>query len=611
MTFFKTFLASTLGALIAFLLTFGISLFVIIGIIATAAKDITNVSESSSSNKLDVKDQKNRIILDIDFPSKIDEYSEGIVFSKTKSLTFLDWIQKLKYASKDTRISGIWLKPCGFAGSWAQAEELREQLVNFKKNKKFIYSSGMNYDEKAYFLASIADSVLIDPAGQFEINGIYSTLEFYKPLLDKLGVNAQVTRAGKFKSAVEPFLLNQASEESKFVVNNLISQIFTRFTNTISSARDIPDYQLNEIINNNSLLTPNEAKEFNFIDGIKYQDEIIDMFKNKLKIPIKIKIIDDNDNGNLKGLNLLKLNDYDVEIDNEDLENKIALIYVQGNIQSGKNGYNPNPIFGGNGVGSSSFIESLKSARDNKKVKAIIIRIDSPGGSAQASDNMWREIELTEKIKPIVISMGSVAASGGYYIASAGEWIIADSSTITGSIGVFSLSFNAKRFFSEKLGINTETIKTNPNADIMLPTNDLTVQQQFILSKNVDSIYSKFLDVVSIGRKISKDSVNSIAQGRVWTGIEAKEVGLVDEIGGLDYAIQVTAKRSNLKGYSLLILPKQKSFFDKINDAIDNTEESVLSFIHNKNSTQEYKDLFEEMMKSSGVQARMNNILIQ
>jgi len=611
MNFFKTLLASTIGAFVAFFLITIIGIFVVVAIVASAADQVTKVGSSGSSSATPTVEITDGTILEFDIPSKFAEYSQSSsgLLSENTPISFYDWIQKIKSATTDSKVAGIWLKCDNFDANWAQAEELREQLLNFKSKKKFIIASGENFAEKSYFIASVADSIYISPSGQFEINGLFTSLEFYKPLLDKIGVTAQVTRAGKYKSAVEPFILNGASVESKEVMTTIIEQTYNRFTNVVCSSRDIPDYQLKEIIDNNSILNAVEAQGFNFFDAVKYKDEIMDLLRSKMKIPSNKNYLNDSEADDKKKLKLVKLRLYKADV-NDDTEDKIALLYAVGNIQSGKSGYNPNPLFGGDALGSETFIEALKTARESKKVKGVLIRIDSPGGSAQASDNMWREIALTQAVKPVYVSMGGITASGGYYLAAGAEHIIADSSTLTGSIGVFSLWFNAKKLYSEKAGINVETIKSNPNADIMLPVHDLTPAQQTILSKNVDSVYAKFLNVVSQGRKLTIDSVQALAQGRVWTGLDAKNIGLVDELGSMDYAIDALAKRTKLRKYSLLILPKQKSFIEKINEALENTQESYMRLTKGMNSYIDFKHEVEILTKNSGIQARMNKVEI-
>jgi protease-4 len=306
----------------------------------------------------------------------------------------------------------------------------------------------------------------------------------------------------------------------------------------------------------------------------------------------------------------VSLGDY-VENDNLESDNvgkgeQIAIVYATGGISSGKSKYSPNPLFGGQMVGSESFIEAMRTARESKSVKAVVLRIDSPGGDADASEAMWREVDLTRRTKPVIVSMAGLAASGGYFIAAAGDTIVAEPTTITGSIGVFSLHFSMEKFFRDKIGINTQLFETNPNADFFVRTSDA---ERAILARHIDTVYQHFMKVVADGRKLSIDSVNSIAQGRVWTGSQAKQVGLVDLLGGLDTAVSIAARRVGLKrgGFEIRVLPREKSWVEELSSLF---QDRVANLFSRRSAVDEFRSTIEALRSRSGVQARMVEIKI-
>ncbi len=590
MSFFKALLASTLGVLLALALAFGLFVVMIISIGVSASKEPPTAVAKNS-------------VLVIEPGPLINEFTACTGFSRlggiSRPATLREYLRKIESAKKDDRIRGIWLKLGGFAGSWAHAEELRAKLREFRAGDKFIYATcdenGM--DEINYYMATVADTIALDATSGMEMNGIYAAISFYKPLLQKLGVKANVVRAGAYKSAVEPFILDSASKESREMTSAIVDETFQRFTEAVTADRKVDAATLNEIVQTNPMLTPNDALRYRLVDAVLYQDQITDMFKRRLADSSKVRTV--------------KLREYqpettvDPDEDEDNAGKQIAVVYAVGTIVRGDAGDNEDPVFGGETIGSDTFAEAMRAARESKAVKAVVLRINSPGGDASASEAMWREVVLTQKKKPVIVSMGGVAASGGYFIAAAADTIVADPGTITGSIGVFGLWFTMKDFFEGKLGINTQVIKTGPSADMFSPARDPSDLERAILARSVDTTYHKFLSVVAQGRKMSVENVDAIAQGHVWTGKQAKERGLVDVLGGLDTALAIAARHAGLKpgGYSLRILPQPRSIFEEIAAALGGGLATVSS--GGVSLADQYNAMLKSVKVHSGVQMRM------
>lgn len=597
MSFFKTLLAVILGVFISTALTMAVLMSIVVGLITSATTHEKTVIPSNS-------------VLKIEPSSAIPEYGGDDPFdqllSKSGPLTLRGYLENIDRAKSDDNIRGLWLKLGGYTGSWAQAEELRGKIAEFKKSGKFVYATSdeHGYDEINYYLATAADSVILNPAAGMEINGIFLAATFFKPMLDRIGVKPQVVRAGAFKSAVEPFLLDSASKESKLVFNDLVNSTFAKFRDAVETTRKISPEKLTDIIDNQSLLTSGEARQLGLIDGTMYEDEIVALLKHRTKRDSSV---------NAPVVEIDKYADAvsdDSEEDSTSSDNQIAIVYAVGTISSGESRFSANPLFGGETLGSDTFAEAMKSARDNSDVKAVVIRIDSPGGDASASEAMWREVVLTRAKKPVIVSMAGVAASGGYFIAAPADTIVAEPSTITGSIGVFGLWFSTKKLFEDKLGINVQVFKSNPNADMRSSAREATDKEIAIATKGIDSVYSTFKGIVAAGRHLSLDSVQSIAQGRVWTGEEAKAIGLVDEIGGLDRALEIAAARVHLKKntYDIRVLPRQKGIMDQILDKLNTSAHAMLA---GHTQIDDYKMMLDALNERSGIQMRMQDFSVR
>ncbi|MDB4918119.1 MAG: signal peptide peptidase SppA [Mucilaginibacter sp.] len=465
-----------------------------------------------------------------------------------KSLGLNDILANIKKAKTDSKIKGIFLDESFMSAGEATTEEIRNALIDFKKSGKFIIAYSEIYTQGFYYLASVADKVYINPKGIFDFKGFSSQITFLKGALDKLGIEAQIIKVGTYKSAVEPYFLTKMSAANRLQVNSYLGSLYDHFLTEISKSRKINKDSLFNIANELKVRLPGDALKYKLIDGLKYKDEILDELKKRAGVDTK----DD--------LKSVELSDYgSSEIASgdkkENSKNRIAIVYASGDIVGGEGDDNT--------IGSERISKALRKVRLDNKVKAVVLRINSPGGSSLASDVIWREVMLTKKVKPIIVSMGDLAASGGYYIACAADSIIAEPNTITGSIGIFAVLPNMQKFFNNKLGITFDGVKTGKYSDLGDLSRPLTPEEKAILQNQVNQGYDSFTKAVAAGRNKTQAYVNSIGQGRVWTGTQAVKIGLVDRLGNINDAIASAAKKANIKKYKLVAYPEQKSFLNK------------------------------------------------
>lgn len=508
-----------------------------------------------------------------------------------KKIGLNDFLENIQKAKADSNIKGIYLDLSFIPSGIATVEEVRNALIDFKKSGKFIISYSEIYTQKAYYLASVADKIYLNPTGFMEWKGIGSQVMFYKGLLNKLEIEMQIFRHGKFKSAIEPFDLEKMSDANRKQIKAYTGSIWNHLVQGVSVARKIEMGELNRFADEILIQNADSAVKYGLVDELKFKDEIIDIFRSKLELKEKDKInfvsIEEIDKSERKSRSKAK--------------EKIALIYAVGSIEGGQGDDNT--------IGSDKISKTIRDARKDSTIKAIVLRVNSPGGSALASDVIWREVVLAQKEKPVIVSMGNVAASGGYYIACAADVIVADPNTITGSIGVFGLLPNMKNFFNNKLGITIDTANTNGHSDFGSVFRPVTSFEGAVIQKSVEEIYRDFITKVGKGRKMSTDKVDSIGQGRVWSGVDAKRIGLVDELGGIEHAIALAAKRAKLEDYKLIELPKLKDPFQEFfNDWSDDSEAMVLS--KEMGEYYQYYRSFKSMVNSKGVQARLPYDLI-
>nr|WP_315219438.1 signal peptide peptidase SppA [uncultured Flavobacterium sp.] len=469
------------------------------------------------------------------------------VFSGQKGVGVTDVINAIEAAKKDEKIKGISILNDQSSLGLAQYKDLRNALESFKKSGKFVWAYANTYSQKEYYLNSVANTIYLNPAGDLDFKGLSSEVMFFKDFQEKSGIHMEVIRHGKYKSAVEPFLENKMSDANREQITELLNSLWSTVASDIAKSRNIPLPKLNEIANGLLARTPEMAKAQHLVDIVAYEDVYHNDIKKALKVTgdddyNKISILDYTQNNVTTALT-------DISSD------QIAIIYAQGEIESGEGDVTV--------IGEGAMRRSLQEARKNEDVKAIVLRIDSPGGSALTSDLIWREIEITKKIKPVVVSMGNYAASGGYYIACNANKIFAENNTITGSIGVFGVLPNFTSL-ATKLGVNTEQVKTHENAANYSPFVPVDEKFKAFTLEGVENIYNTFVTRVAQGRKMTFAQVDAIAQGRVWSGSEALKIGLVDKIGGLNDAIAEAAKIAKIKNYSTQNYPEYEKNLDDL-----------------------------------------------
>jgi protease-4 len=532
------------------------------------------------------------IILDLskvnsDYAGKFN-YKE-IDYFDAKHDGLSDIIKAIKAAKEDEDIKGISILNDNSNLGMAQIKAVREVLEDFKKSGKFVFAYANYFTQKEYYLNSVANTIYLNPIGEMEFKGLSSELLFFKDFQEKYGIKMEVIRHGKYKSAVEPFLENKMSAANREQVTSLLNSLWASMLEDISKSRNIAQTKLNQIADQLAARTPEMAKMQGLVDKVVYED----VYHNDIK---KILNVDADEE-----YNTISILDYATNVaataSDFGTKNTIAIIYAQGDIDSGEGDVNM--------IGEGSMRRSLQEARKNKKIKAIVLRIDSPGGNALTSDLIWREIELTKKVKPVIVSMGNLAASGGYYIACNANTIFAEKNTITGSIGVFGLLPNFTGL-SSKMGINSEQVSTNTNASDYSIFNPLSDSYKFIAQEGVERVYNTFISRVAVGRKMSISQVDSIAQGRVWSGDEAQKIGLVDKLGGLDAALEYAASLVKIKEYKTQNFPiYEKDFSDYLGNLGVPFMQTKESFIKEEVGKENYKIIehLRRVQSKKGVQA--------
>ena len=433
----------------------------------------------------------------------------------------LDQILKdIKKAKIDDDISGIFLRLSAIPASMGTVEEIRDALVDFKESGKYIIAHADVYTQKSYYLATAADKIYMTPTGDLDFKGLQANVLYFKRALDKYGVDMQVIRHGQYKSAVEPFLTDEMSDENREQLSVLIGSVWDQMISEISAARGISEEDLNTYADEMSVFLDDGALEKNMIDGLKYYDEVLDELRERT---------DTDKDDDIPSITLSKYKDVTVDDEKESTRDRIAVVYAMGNIVVGDADEGT--------IGSDRIARAIRKARQDDKVKAIVFRVNSGGGSALASEVIYREVQLASEVKPVVASLGDVAASGGYYIVCPADTIVASETTITGSIGVFGLIPNFQEMMNDKIGITTGVVKTNKLADIMSPTRPLTADERAMIQAYVDDTYTTFASHVAEGRALTFEEVDNIGGGRVWSGVNAMEIGLIDVFGGLEKSI--------------------------------------------------------------------------
>lgn len=579
-SFFKYVLATVTGIVISFVVLFIVFMGIIGAIISSASSDPEVAVKSNS-------------VLYLSFDYAISERTESNPLGSlnlpgysTKSIGLDDILARIRSAATDDNIKGIYIDAGSVGTGFASLKAIRDELHAFKKSGKFIVAYNTGYNQKAYYIASIADKVYVNPQGTIDFKGLASSTMFYKDLLDKIGVEMQIVKVGTFKSAVEPFFLNKMSDPNRLQVTSYLGSIYDTFIHEISASRNIAADSLRTIANDYLVRNADDAVRFKLADAKMYKDELLSDLRKRLKIAEKDEI------------SFVSLLDYNKKAKEDTSDSEVAVLYAVGEIVDGE-GSKPGE------VGGDKLSRELRLLREDDKVKAVVLRVNSPGGSALASDVIWREVVLTKKVKPIIVSMGDVAASGGYYISAAADSIFAEPTTITGSIGVFGVIPNFQNLMNNKLGIHYDGVKTGKFADLMTSFDrPLTAEERDIIQREVDKVYSTFTKVVADGRKISVANVDSIGQGRVWTGTQGLANKLVDRLGNMDMAIRAAAKKANLTTYKVTQYPAKEDPFTSI---LSNSKEKLQVWIAKEQMGEYYRyfDVMKKATQQSGVQARM------
>ena len=541
-----TFVGSLLAMLLGTLLLFGI---------------ISSIASFTESKTPTVPDSA---ILGINFASAITEQSTEDPFAtynpfakgSSKTTGILEFVQTIDRAATDPAIKMVYMNLNGLNTGISHVEEIRSALVRFRDSGKPIIAYADNYSQAGYYLASVSDKVYLNPAGTATLTGLSLSTLFFKDLLDKVGVEVQLIRHGKFKAAAEQFISNKMSAENREQLQAYLDAVWNTWMADISVSRRMPVDKINELTNNLQLGTAKQALEAGLVDGLLYKDELTDTLVHLFGVKDE------------KALKTISFSNYSKATKKLNLKekNKIAVIYADGEIIMGKSDEN---------IASDNFVALITKVRKDSSIKAVVLRINSPGGSAQSSEIIERELALLRKDKPVVVSMGDYAASGGYWIASNADKIVTNNTTLTGSIGVFSMVLNAQKTLNKHLSINTATVNTNKHSDIMSGFRSLNNEEIAFIQSSVEVIYTDFVNLVSKGRSLTAEKVDSIGQGRIWSGLDGLKIGLADEKGGITEALKVAAAMGDVETYRIVEYPVIKSQMDKLIEILSETGENA------------------------------------
>jgi len=548
MSFGKALFSSCLGALLALIIFFMIPIFILIGIASGSEKE-TEIKEGS--------------ILHLELDNEFTELQQEnplaglpIPGGEDEKIGLLQLKEVIAHAKNDSKVEGIYLD-LGFPrAGFSTLDEIRESIIDFRKSGKWVVAYSNMLSEGGYYLASSADKVYLMPEGEIEFNGLTATVGFFKKMFDKLEIKPEIFRVGQYKSAVEPFLFEKMSNESRLQMNELVNTIYGRMLENISATRNVPVSKLKELSDNMMIRNAKIALENHLVDSLLYKDQFNAVLKSKVGV---------SENKDLK---LIKYGKYRKSFSNyKSSTNEVAVIVAEGAIMPGED-EGSDPV-----IAAETFIEAIRKAREDDNIKAIVLRVNSPGGEFKSSDMIWREIDLTTKSKPVIASMSDYAASGGYYISMACDTIVAQPNTITGSIGIFMMMFDMSNFLGNKLGITFDEVKTGNYGEMYTVTRPLTDNEKQYWQTNLEEHYDTFTGKAAQGRNVSQDDIKKVASGRVWAGIQAKDNKLVDVLGGFNDAVEIAAKKAGVADdYKIRFYPKKKNFFEKY---FDNLEENA------------------------------------
>ena len=582
MNFFKTFLASCLGSLVALIALFLIMIMVSAGIIAGL---VGGADEQVIVNENSVL----QLNLDAEITEQqVDNPFEGVFGSEAPNVGLLQLKQAIKNAKTDPKIKGIFLNVSYPMTGFSTIEEIRQSLLDFREEGKWVIAYSDAMSEGAYYLASAADKIYLNPEGEVEFNGLAIEVTFFKKMFDKLEVKPEIFRVGEFKSAVEPFMLEKMSPANRLQLTEMVNSIYDHVLDRVSEARGIERGKLEEISDKMLVRNAKLSVEHGLVDSLLYYDQVLDELRSKLDLKEDAKV---------KFIRYNKYRKSYTSAASTTSSNEVAVIVADGTILPGNDDQGV--------IGGDAFAAEIRKARENDKVKAIVIRINSPGGSFVASDMMWREVTLAAEKKPVIASMSDYAASGGYYLAMGCDTIVAQPHTITGSIGIFSVLFDASGLLSNKLGITFDDVKTGEYGDMITISRPLTEAEKNVWQTRTEEIYETFTAKAAAGRNMSQDKLKEVASGRVWTGVQAKERGLVDVLGNFNDAIEIAAEKAGIADdYKVRLYPRQKPFFEEFMEGLE--ENSRVSAMKQElGDNYIYYQYWQRVKSYNGTQARM------
>lgn len=579
MSFGKAFFSSCLGALVALIV------FCFLSFIFFSAM----IAQLSSEQEIVIE---NNTVLHLKLDAQITELQQEnpleALTGEIPKIGLMQLKQAIDNAGSDDKIKGIYLEVSYPATGFSTIEEIRESLIDFKKSGKWVVAYNEVMSEAAYYLSSAADKVYLNPEGEIEFNGLTAEIGFFKKMFDKLDINPQVFRVGEFKSAVEPFLMEKMSAENRLQLTELINSIYDHVLGRISEARNIPKDKLKEISDNMSVQNAALALELGLVDSLMYKDQFTQELKNRLGI---------NDDKEIK---FVRYNKYRKSFSTyKSSKNEIAVIVAEGTIVPGKGDQSEQLI------GANTFVEEIRKAREDKDVKAIVFRVNSPGGEFRSSDMIWREITLAKKSKPVIASMSDYAASGGYYLSMGCDTIVAQPHTITGSIGIFGVIFDLSKFMDNKLGITFDDVSTGKYGETYTFTRPLTEVEKNFIQKNLEDHYETFVSKAGEGRGIGTDAIKKVASGRVWSGSQAMEHQLVDVMGGFNDALKIAADKAGIgDDYKVRFYPRQKPFLEELLSQFE--ENASAGKIQSElGDLKVWYDQYKKVKTYHGAQARM------
>ncbi|MBR6930091.1 MAG: signal peptide peptidase SppA [Bacteroidales bacterium] len=587
MKFSKVVLAAFIGTLIALLINF----FIKVGVVSHMISNLSKTEETSATVK------PNSVLymkLNYEIPDRTTDNPFGAIdFQSMESIDATglnDILRNIEHAKTDPNIKGIYLELSSIPTSTATLQEIRDKLNEFKESGKFLVTYGETYSQSAYYMSSVADKIFLNPEGAVDLHGMATQIMFYKHLLDKLDVEMQIVRGpnNKFKSAVEPYFLDKMSEANREQMDKLLGTVWGQILQGISQSRNISVEQLNQIADNlETLFDADKALEYGLVDNLYYKDQVLEELKGLT--------------GSNKSINAVGNTKYAKSYNDKNTsKNEVAIIYASGQIYDGKGDEEM-------GIYSENLSKTIRKAREDENVKAVVLRVNSPGGSAVASAIIGRELDLTKEVKPVIVSMGNYAASGGYWISAKGDYIFADPTTLTGSIGVFGTFPNAQGLLNDKIGLTFDVAKTNENSDFGSITQPLTEFQYNKLQQMVVKTYNDFTSRVAEGRGLTQAYVDSIGQGRVWAGADAIGLGLVDQLGDMEDAIAYAVQKANLgNDYKVTEWPKQKEFFTRLMESMSGNDDKLDAVMKQKLGVYyDYIQGLENLQKNTGIQARL------